>query len=152
MKISEPWCGLQLRLSAPNVLRSAHLVGRLLPHAMGGWRRRKYRRYFAAYLEKTGSQGDPDSLFREYCLNLPLQSSSPFLVTKGREDVFRTLVEASGFEHVTNALAAGRGAITVSTHFGRPSLIPAYLSRMGVKTYTIRRRELSRYEGTDAGT
>jgi hypothetical protein len=60
------------------------------------------------------------------------------LLLRGGPGALAGAVSVDGFERLRDALAAGRGAILVSTHGGPPEAIPAALRLLGIDAFELR--------------
>jgi lauroyl/myristoyl acyltransferase len=64
-----------------------------------------------------------DALAREACLNIAKGHYELFRVNRLTNDEIRALIKVEGYEHITQALAQGKGVILITAHLGNMDII-----------------------------
>lgn len=133
-----------VRIRIPDRLadRLARGAGRLVWWAIPSRRRvvlRNLERAFGA--ERTAAERS--AIGRATYAVLAEMFSDLLRLFQGRRDWFTTQLAVEGFEHLTAALAGGRGAIVISGHYGAFPLLAAALPSRGITLHLLYRKPKS---------
>lgn len=120
--------GVGGRLPRPLALGLFAAGGTLVHYFEGPGRRRTRRNLRFVY----GEDENTGRLARRVYHDLGRNAADLARLERVGPGELRRLVDVSGFEHLEEALAAGRGVVGVTAHLGNWELLAAYLGRRGV--------------------
>ena len=153
------WTNYLLRQSsAANLVRATRRLGWLRYCTGSRHQRREMELHYEALLARMQRAGlSPfeaavaSDFTRQHYLTRPLLAVAGAVILHAREALLNELLVLHDYHNFQAAMAHGKGAVVVSTHFGATGAAAAYHRRHGIAALTIRDRRFERFVGTRHG-